>query len=126
MGASFTVRGQPVFYNNAKFAEVTGAGIKFNMNSQPLYPDAGYAGESEGAIVCELTITAIRPEEAPSVDWIKDALARRRIPFDIPIGGGQVLLADSAKFISGDLNWKNESGMFEGSLTYRFGEPHIQ
>lgn len=121
----FQVQAQPVFYNNKRFAEVTGAGFKFNMNSQPLYPDGGYAGESDGAVVTELNINVIRPEDPASVPWIQDMLARKRIPFDIPIGGGQVLQAANGKIISGSLDWKNESGMFEGALTVRFGKPQI-
>lgn len=124
--SDFQVQRQPVFYNNKRFAEVTGAGFKFNMNSQPLYTDAGYSGETDGAIVTELTINVIRPEDPASVPWLQDMLARKRIPFDVPIGDGKVLSAATARIINGSLDWKNESGMFEGALTVRFGSPQIQ
>jgi hypothetical protein len=125
MPSDFTVRAQPVFWNNKKIDTLMSGTFNADNKSQSLFVNGKYVGESDGPFVGEMTLEYIQPEDPTSVNIVSDMLSKKKITMLVPLGSAGTLGVQIGHIIGGSLKWSSETGMFSGDVKLRFGDPEL-
>ena len=118
-----TIRYYGLFLDGAKFAELYQHKHDVNANSEAVFADGGWAGQTDGAVTSQITGSYIVPVDGGVKDPVAILLSRRYVGVASLTGGKYV--QNIMKFTAAGTETNSQNGTATGTFTLMGGEPSL-
>lgn len=114
-----------VYINGKKLGKATGGGYTPQSNSESVFGDGEYLGETKAPTFTEITVDTVEPVGSSGIDIVQMYLSREEVNVAIATIEGDLHQLDKTTITRCEVRWTNNNATKTGAYTFRGGKPKI-